>query len=113
MTTPISPKVVAATVWAFVAPLLLAALLALVSYLMTDDGRALFAAVPTWVQVPLLAFISALSAALAGYRKRDALRDIGQDAILDGQVQLADQEGTAYPSDANGDGRDDKTGRFV
>lgn len=115
-TTPISPKVVAATAWAFVAPLLLAAVVALVSYLLTDDGRALFGSLPTWVQVPLFAFVSALSAALGGYRKADVLRDLGQQVLDEGEVPGAAGEldlDDDAPVDADGDGHDDRTGRFV
>lgn len=140
--TPVSPKVAAAAAWAFLAPLLLAALIALVSYLLTDDGRALFAGLPVWLQVPLFAFVSALAGALAGYVRPDPLRIIGQRSVdqsvddlvergrgygaafEDDDEQLedtagADDEGDYEPRralderDLDGDGRDDKTGRFV
>lgn len=71
----VSPKVVASTVGAFAGPIVLAAGLAAVGAII--DQPALLDAVPDLVRVPLLAALGAAAAALAGYRQRDALRDLG------------------------------------
>jgi hypothetical protein len=68
VTEGISPKTIAAGVVAFLAPLLLTAADALLAHLIGNPS--LFAALPTVVQVPLLAFLGGLSAAVAAYRAR-------------------------------------------
>jgi hypothetical protein len=65
-TEGISPKAIAATAWAFLAPLLLVGADALVAYLV--DNPLVLAALPLVVQVPILAMLAALGAALAAYR---------------------------------------------
>lgn len=66
--TIISPKVIASTLAAFLAPVLVALLDAVTLDLLTPLG--------TWAPV-VLAGIAALSAAVAGWAKRDPLRRRG------------------------------------
>lgn len=79
--TKTSPKVVAAQAWAFIAPVLLAAAMALVSWLLTDDGRTVFRELPVWAQVPIFAAVASLAARLGGYLQRDGLREEGARAL--------------------------------
>lgn len=65
-TQGISPKAIAAAVWAFVGPLLLTGAAELVAYLVGNPGA--LEALPLWVQAPVLAMLATLSAGLAAYR---------------------------------------------
>jgi hypothetical protein len=67
-TAGISPKLYAATVWAFLAPLLLTTADALLAYLIGNPS--VFSALPPVVQVPIVAFLGALGAAVAAYRAK-------------------------------------------
>jgi hypothetical protein len=67
-TDGLSPKMIAAGVWAFLAPLLMAGGDALLGYLL--DHPAVFAALPELVQVPILAILAALAASVAAAKAR-------------------------------------------
>jgi hypothetical protein len=66
VTDGLSPKAIAATVWAFLAPLLLTGADALLAYLVGNPS--VFSVLPVVVQVPLVAFLGALAAAVAAFR---------------------------------------------
>jgi hypothetical protein len=71
VTEGLSPKLYAATVWAFLAPMLLVTASALLEYLIANP--TLFSALPPVVQVPIVAFLGALGAAVAAYRAKPGL----------------------------------------
>lgn len=74
---PPSPKVIFAAAAAFIVPVIVAGVLALISFLLTDSGRELFRDIPLWVRIPLWAMLAAAGAIIAGYQKRDPIRDDG------------------------------------
>jgi len=71
---PVSPKVIAATIWAIAGPIIVALIAGLIDWIATDDGHSWLATLPNWVQFFAPVVISAISAAIAGYRTRDPLR---------------------------------------
>lgn len=71
---PVSPKVVAATIWAVAGPVLVALVAALIDWIATDNGHSWLATLPNWVQFTAPVVIAAASSAIAGYRTRDPLR---------------------------------------
>lgn len=73
---PISPKVVAATIWAVAGPIIVALVAGLIDWIATSDGHSWLATLPNWVQFAAPVVISAVSAAIAGYRTRDPLRNV-------------------------------------
>jgi hypothetical protein len=68
--TPLSPKVIASTVAALLAP----AAIAILGYLQSDEGRTVFVSWPPVLVVALMALLPALATFLAGYFKADPLR---------------------------------------
>jgi hypothetical protein len=68
---PTSPKVIAAAVVAFLAPVGVSVVLAVIGFLATDDGRALTSSWPLVLQVAFYAAVAAVGGGLAGYRQPD------------------------------------------
>jgi hypothetical protein len=73
--TPVSPKVVLASVGALLLPILLTGLASLVGYVIGHPD--VLADVPEWLRVPVLAMLAAIGALVAGYRQRDPIREVG------------------------------------
>jgi hypothetical protein len=70
--TKVSPKVVFAAVAAFAAPTVLIVL----DYLL-GEGKGLFAGWPVIAQIAVLSILTSVATAIAGYVKRDPLREAG------------------------------------
>jgi hypothetical protein len=66
--TKVSPKVVFAAVAAFAAPTVLIVL---------GEGKGLFAGWPVIAQIAVLSILTSVATAIAGYVKRDPLREAG------------------------------------
>lgn len=71
--TPTSPKVILAAIFGFVAP----ALFLTVGYLTTDEGEQIYSSVHPVLRVFLAGLLTSASVYLAGYLKRDRLRERG------------------------------------
>jgi hypothetical protein len=75
---PVSPKVVAGLIAGAVVPIVLSVLASILNWLVTGDGQSwldgLLVGTPPWLPVVVLALVSSLSAAVAGYLKTDPLR---------------------------------------
>lgn len=75
-TNPVSPKVIAASVAAVAGPIVVALVAALVDWIATPPGQSWLLSMPDWLQFLAPVIIAAISAAIAGYRTRDPLRDV-------------------------------------
>lgn len=71
--TPTSPKVILAAIFGFVAP----ALFLTIGYLTTDDGQQIYSSLHPVLRVLIGGLITSASVYLAGYLKRDRLRERG------------------------------------
>lgn len=71
----VSPKVVASTIGAVVAPIALAAVATIVGAIVGQPE--LLEGAPPLLRLVILATLSAVGSAVAGYRSRDPLRDLG------------------------------------
>jgi hypothetical protein len=75
---PVSPKVVAGLIAGAVVPIVLSVLASILNWLVTGDGQSwlesILVGTPPWLPVVVLALVSSLSAAVAGYLKVDPLR---------------------------------------
>lgn len=75
--TPVSPKVIAATIAAFLAP----ALYLTIGYLTTDEGKQIYAGLHPVLRIFIGGVISSAAVALSSYVKRDRLREAGARAM--------------------------------
>lgn len=75
---PVSPKVVVGLIAGAVVPVVLSVLASILNWLVTGNGQSwldgLLVGTPPWLPVVVLALVSSLSAAVAGYLKTDPLR---------------------------------------
>jgi hypothetical protein len=85
MNKKISPKVIASTAASFA----ITVVLAMLNYLITPEGRTLFAALPHWLTILALAFIIGLTAGVAGYAKADPARTYADPARDDSALYNA------------------------
>jgi hypothetical protein len=70
--TPISPKVVLAAAAAFLLPTV-----AIILDYLLGDGSGIFAGWPVIAQIAVLSVLTSLASLVAGYTKRDPLRESG------------------------------------
>ena len=77
--TKVSPKVVAGAVAAFIVPTVLIVL----DYLL-GEGRGIFAGWPVLAQIAVISLITSASTAIAGWAKRDSLRELGARRAQEG-----------------------------
>lgn len=77
--TKISPKVVASTVAAFLIP----TVIILIDYLL-GEGRGIFAGWHPVLQLAIFSLLTSLGTLVAGFVKRDGLRELGARRSRDG-----------------------------
>ena len=75
--TKISPKVVAAAIAAFLLPTV-----AIVLDYLLGSGSGIFAGWPVIAQIAVMSVLTSLAAAVAGYQKRDPIRESGARRAL-------------------------------